>query len=524
MSIFTDMSKNFREFVKTHKVDTGMILHKDPSPILSADILLSTEKRQQSLSEIRHLLNLPDDEFARVFQSVTENFAEFVQNLPETERSYYAGTGGMLDHALERASLSLFLCRTYLLPQDSTLSSVSASEMLWVYALYTAALVYDIGRIPTSHIVTLTDSKGRTLRSWLPYRGPMTAEKASHYVYGFSEEHFDHMRWQVTAMLARQILPEEGFNWIASDQHVLESWLGLLNDDHRQVSPLLSIVLLVEGLLQEGFYTGKKVFRNDLSPQSILMINKIAKDRKEAAEKQKEIKEKKDQKETDRLDKSKDSGKEKEKKDPKVSQDELAQKIDKIKQSKQSLFGISSIAQDTKLPQSLDSQKSASAYPIGHSNKEVISKFLDWMKQNETQNKASNGIFATEKGAVVDQKVIEKFIADGQMSSVTVEKVKQALVEANLANPVDYMAVIAGQQTGRISAALQFSNPFLVFYTGIPPLGLNGIMAAVVPPVQAAARVQTVQTAPEVYEQQQQQQHKIEQQAQSQTPSSRTSR
>jgi integrating conjugative element relaxase (TIGR03760 family) len=492
MSIFRDMSKNFQNFVKDNKNLNNNIAHKDPTPILSADILLATEKRQQCLTEIRNLLSLPDEEFNRVFQIVTENFAEFVQNLPETERSYYAGTGGMLDHALERASLSLFLCRTYLLPQDATLSSVSESEMLWVYALYTAALVYDIGRLATSHIVTLTDQKGHTLKSWQPFNVSMTEEKASHYVYGFKENHYDHMRWQVTVILALKILPKEGFNWIAGDMAVLESWLGLLSDDHRQVSPLLTIIQLVESLLQEGFYTGKKTFRNDLSPQNILAIKKMAKDRKEFTDKQKELKEKM---QAGQVEKNKNLNKENQHTEKKDKVVDITKQADSNKKSTKRSF------LDSKSVTSSDALKTATAYVIGHSDKEIVGKFIDWLKQNESHLKSDNAISRVEKGAIVDQKIIEKFITDSRLSSLNADQVKQALMNEKIAMPVDYAAVVAGQQTGKISAALQFSNPFLVFYTGIPPISINGVTATVVStPVQTTAP--QVQTAPESYQQQ----------------------
>jgi len=505
MPIFTDMFKNFRESLKDNKNLTENILHKDPTPILSADILLATEKRQQSITEIRNLLSLPDEEFHRVFQIVTENFAEFVQNLPETERSYYAGTGGMLDHALERASLSLFLCRTYLLPQDATLSSISESEMLWVYALYTAALVYDIGRLATSHVVTLTDHKGHTVKSWLPFSGPMTEEKASHYIYGFSEEHYDHMRWQVTIILAVKILPKEGFNWIASDMDVLESWLGLLSDEHRHVSPLLTIIQLVESLLQEGFYTGKKVFRNDLSPQNILAVKKIAKDRKEFTDKQKEMKEKM---QAEQLEKNKQLDQDNQKNNVKDKPADLSQSTDSNKKSSQSsLFGKPKDYQDYNSMKTSDSLKSATSYVIGHSDKEIVSKFIDWMKQNESQLLANKTVQATEKGALVDQRVLEKFLTEAHLGTLNVEQLKKTLINEKIGSPVDYMAVVAGQQTGQISPAIQISNPFLVFYTGIPPINLN---VTVIPPAVQTAPPQ-VQTAQETFQQQQQVQAKLQQ-------------
>jgi integrating conjugative element relaxase (TIGR03760 family) len=466
------MFKGMYDLIKNKKkpLSERPAVHRDPTPILSADILLSTEKRQQALNDIRSLLNLPDDEFQKLFLSVAESFAEFVQNLPETERSYYAGIGGMLDHGLERASLSLFLCRTYLLPENSTLASVSESEMLWVYAVFTAALFYDIGKIAIKHVITLTDQTGNTVKSWQLFDGPMTHENASHYVYGFSEEHHDHMRWMVTPLLARQLLSKEGFSWLASDSDVLESWLALLSDEHRQVGSLFTVIPLADAQLLESYFTDRKVFRNNLSPQTIALLSKFQKEKKELMKRQKELREKMLSETTDKINEHKNEH----------QIGEEGKLAEKQKASKQSMFGFPSISAH-------DKETNISA--ITHDAKETTQRFLNWLQQNIDKKNVSALVSHTRDGVFLDQKLLQQFIAESKISHMSATDLHNLITQTEIAKPVTHAQVVQmAQQTGQINNALLVQNPYLVFPQGPPNLMANlGVPNANQPSTQPVA-------------------------------------
>ena len=453
-----DIFKGMYSLIKSKKpLSDKKAAHRDPVPILSADHLLATEKCQQILTDTRALLSLPDEEYEKIFLKVTENFAEFVQNLPETERSYYADIGGMLKHALERASLSLFLCRTYLLPEDASLASVSDTEMLWVYAVYTAALLYDIGKIATKHIITLTDEKGSDIKSWLPYDGPMTHQNASHYVYSFGEEHHDRMRWMVTPLLARQILPEEGFAWLASDPDVLEAWLALLSDELRSVGSLLSVIPLADAQLLESYFTDRKVFRHSLSPQTVALLSKIQKNRKESLKRQKELREKMlaeaAERELQKIAEKSDVVK-------KEDQSNISSKEESKNISKQSLFGF---------PAKQEDKKTKTA--VQHDAKETTQQFIIWLQHNvdKLNNSDAKNIQRTDAGVLIDQKVLQQFIADSKISNLSVDGLAKLIAQTEIGKPVTYTQVTeAVLQTSQMTLLIQ--NPYLVFAGGLPPL------------------------------------------------------
>lgn len=465
--------------LKEKPINNKIALHKNPTPILSAEDLLSSEKRQQILTDMRTLLNLPDDEYDRIFTAVIKQFALFTQNLPETERSFYASLGGMLDHALERTSLSLFLARTYLLPEKSTLASVSEEEMLWVYTIFTASLCLDVGKIYTRHVVSLTDKDGSVIEAWDPFSGAIKINgSTSHYVFGFVDDPNDHLQWQVTPLLAREIIPHDGFSWLASNPEVLQAWLGLLSNDFSDMG-WLKVIPLADAQILEAYFTDKKIFRHGLSPQAIALLEKIKKDRKDAQQRLKEFSEKVLGKDVDRTRDSKF-----------LSEDS--------KYTKETMFGFAAgMSQHDKL-------KTAAKEILGDI-KGITGQFLDWL--HKTQIKEAAGLtqdklnmpFVENGKAVLTNAVIEKFIADNKALGITADQVKASLIQSSIV-----VSVAHAQQSGVLSPALLVINPYVAFpaQLGVPPIAMNSNVY----PLQAIPEVQPAPTqAPQAPQAQQQQ-------------------
>lgn len=425
-----------------HEKQNELFAESPVTPILPANEILVTEKRQKILQEVRALLSLSDDEYNTWFASVINNFAEFVQNLPETSRSYYAGIGGLLDHALERASLSLFLCRTYLLPQETTLAALDAPEMLWVYAVFTAALFLDMGKIATHHTISITDAEGNFVKTWLPYSGAMTAQ-GTHYVYAFNKDNHELMRHLVTTLLARQTLPQEGFNWIASDPEVLQSWLAMLSDEQRQVGSIMTVIPIADAQLLEGYFTDRKVFRHGLSSKTIAFLAKL----KEMM-KAKEIRDKLMAR--DDLNKFADPTRRDIDRvmDPKVDQQQPS--------SKQSMFGVPGAGK------ALASHEQKTTPATATDSKALTSAFINWTKTSvdagtQSVNQPDSGISVVEKGVVITAAALQAFIEEHK--SLQIPSVEQLVQQLTLSG------TITPGNVGQVTAVL-VQNPFLVLPAG----------------------------------------------------------
>ena len=151
------LNKWRKKSTDTTPEDTGVI------PIVPAENLLANEKRTKLLAELQKTINIPDADYQQILFKYYNNFPEFIQ-LPETQNSYFSQSGGILEHALERALLSLVMCRTYLLPAETSLASLTPYEMLWVYAVFTASLFLDVGKMVTKLMVTLIDQRNEPIK------------------------------------------------------------------------------------------------------------------------------------------------------------------------------------------------------------------------------------------------------------------------------------------------------------------------------------------------------------------------
>lgn len=242
---------------------------KNPEVVLiqSAATLLGSEKLQPHLKNIKSLLNLPPKFYNRLYYQVIEQFAEFVQTLPETVHGTFANDGGFLEHGIERAARALSLCLAYFFPEEKSLNNMTPTQALWIYAVFTAALLLDIGKLAVKYKITLCQKDGTPIKDWHPYSASMVAQ-GKHYRYDFVKENRDNLRRLITSLLARQILTEathirdesenaiyeheNGFNWIASDPNVLEAWLALLSGEGRPMSSFMTMIPLADAQVIEN--------------------------------------------------------------------------------------------------------------------------------------------------------------------------------------------------------------------------------------------------------------------------------
>ena len=236
--------------------------HPHATPIESAATLLAPARRQDYLKNIKSLLHLPPKLYDTLYYKVIERFAEFVQSLPETQHGAFANNGDFLNHGLDRASRALTLILSYFFPEEQSFHSATSEQALWIYAVFTAGLLLDIGKLAVKYQITLCNKDSTAIKEWLPYSGSMVGQ-AKYYKFTYVKQNRDHLRRLITGLLARQLLTETdqsgdgtttvgGFNWIASDPVVLESWLNMLYGETRNVTSYLTVLPYADQLAIEN--------------------------------------------------------------------------------------------------------------------------------------------------------------------------------------------------------------------------------------------------------------------------------
>src|SRR5690349_5400511 len=100
--------------------------HPHATPVESAATLLASTRHRDHLKNIKSLLHLPPKLYDTLYLRVIERFAEFVQNLPETQHGPFSNNGGFLDHGIDRASHALTLCLSYFFPDEKSFHSITS--------------------------------------------------------------------------------------------------------------------------------------------------------------------------------------------------------------------------------------------------------------------------------------------------------------------------------------------------------------------------------------------------------------
>ncbi len=252
---------------------------KDLTAIMEPVQLLSDNKRQDLVLKIKKASTLDASRYDSMCLSLIHNVVNCYQSLPETTTSYYALSGGLFDHALNRTEAALQLFRQYLVQGEN--SELSEEQKLWLYALFSAGMLQGVGKLYTDYRIDLFDNNGQLIKQWQPLLD-MIGTRGGYYYYELQKGD-DDLRCRLNLLLAHRLMPPQGFAWIVSNPQVLAIWLALLNEDSSSAGTFGAIIdradaiaiqrslnELLKQLGSRGARTGRITTFADNGPESSL--------------------------------------------------------------------------------------------------------------------------------------------------------------------------------------------------------------------------------------------------------------
>ncbi len=196
-------------------------------PILTVDKLFPEIEKDHYLSRIQGLVTLPEDYFALTYSSLIDNFAYFVQVLPE---QYGDELGGLFHDGLRRALLASQLVK------DAQVNP----HPLFQFAIFSIALLADVGQI-LKYCVMISDDKGIYIDDWSPYLGYMS-EYGHYYKLRPYEDTPTSLIRNATPLLARQLLSDTALSWLSMNNQIFDMWLAFLNKGEDWAGGLAKIL------------------------------------------------------------------------------------------------------------------------------------------------------------------------------------------------------------------------------------------------------------------------------------------
>ncbi len=202
-----------------------------PEPAAS---LLATPRRQKLLEHIWQRTSLSRRQFATLYRTPLERYAELVQAFPASEAHHHAYPGGMLDHGLEIVAYSLKLRQSHLLPIGASPEDQAAQAEAWTAAVAYAALLHDIGKVAVDLHVELADGS-----TWHPWHGPLRQP----YRFRYRDDREYRLHSAATGLLYRQLLDRDLLDWLSGYPSLWAPLLYVLAGQYEHAGVLGELVV-----------------------------------------------------------------------------------------------------------------------------------------------------------------------------------------------------------------------------------------------------------------------------------------
>lgn len=196
-------------------------------------------EHQELVTSIKALIGVPFPHWERLHLSLLTQYSAFAQRLPASEAHHHAGPGGLLRHGLEVAHNALLLRRGILLPPNASPEDQASQQDLWTYACLTGALLHDLGKPVVDQEISLHGDADPD-RTWTPLSGLMP--KGTQYSVRFRQGRVHRQHERIAPLLASQLIPQSGLDWLASDPTLLGAWLAAIQGAMEDAGPLGSII------------------------------------------------------------------------------------------------------------------------------------------------------------------------------------------------------------------------------------------------------------------------------------------
>ncbi|PZP59295.1 MAG: relaxase [Rhizobium sp.] len=200
----------------------------------SAASLLATPRRQKLMEHIWQRTSLSRRQFATLYRTPLERYAELVQGFPASEAHHHAYPGGMLDHGLEIVAYSLKLRQSHLLPIGASPEDQAAQAEAWTAAIAYAALLHDIGKIAVDLQVELADGS-----TWHPWHGPLRQP----YRFRYREDREYRLHSAATSLLYHQLLNRDILDWLSGYPSLWAPLLYVLAGQYEHAGVLGELVV-----------------------------------------------------------------------------------------------------------------------------------------------------------------------------------------------------------------------------------------------------------------------------------------
>lgn len=217
---------------------------------LSANELLAPY--QHLITQIEQNTGVPQEHWKLNYLSFIANFSSKVQLLPASESHHHSSYGGLLEHSLETGLNALKLRRAKMLPIGANAEVIEKEKELWSYAIFTAAILHDVGKPLSDQIITIVNESSP--RKFNPVTE--TLSEGSVYQLAFRRGRKYRSHENLPLLLASTLIPKIGLNWITSNPDILDEWTLCLTGRKAEAESIGDIITKADQISTARNLTG----------------------------------------------------------------------------------------------------------------------------------------------------------------------------------------------------------------------------------------------------------------------------
>lgn len=213
--------------------------------ILNSEELLDNFAIKELIKDIKHQVAIPEENYQDIYLRLTNNYAEFVQSLPNLTLNTFNTTKGQILLGLIRASISLEHANLYECPlsdnKPSDYNNNYKREAIWQFAIFSSALLLDLAKELLKFEINTCTEQQKNIKSWGLINGPMTTlnNDNTHYFYKVIQAKntddknikFKKYTNKLNFFIIKQLIPEHILAWLYSEQDIFIEWLALFDDE-----------------------------------------------------------------------------------------------------------------------------------------------------------------------------------------------------------------------------------------------------------------------------------------------------
>lgn len=199
-------------------------------PVLGFPAVIERTCTATLVERLRIQLGFPREVFERAVSPVIEGHAEFVQLLPASRSQDHANPVGLFTRGLEIASRALDYRRGQILPRGAAPEVIGAQAHRWTYAVFVAALLYDVGRATANLHIVMRAGRG-VPELWSARSGSMSTFGSVSYRLEFPENaaRQDELHGSLPVQLLNRFVPPSVLEWLAEDPGLMRELLAFLS-------------------------------------------------------------------------------------------------------------------------------------------------------------------------------------------------------------------------------------------------------------------------------------------------------